>query len=244
MKLGKKTAIVTGGSSGFGKAIIDMLLNNGSQVVNLDISENGFVNSPDLLNIKCDITKEDELINAMNKIKKNFAKINILINNAGIIHSELLVNITSDKRKHSIKNWQKIIDINLTAPFMLTSFVTEEMIMNRTKGVVINISSISAKGNVGQSAYSASKAGLESMSKVWAKELGSFGIRSVAIAPGFVNTDSTFEAMDKTRLDEIKKEVPLKRLGKVDDIVKAVQFVIEHDYFNGKVLEVDGGLVL
>lgn len=101
--------------------------------------------------------------------------------------------------------WQKVIDINLTAPFVLGSYVAEQMIMTRTKGVIINISSISARGNAGQSAYSAAKAGLESMSIVWAKELGSFGIRCVAVAPGFMNTESTHGAVTQEVLDHVKK---------------------------------------
>ncbi|MCL4127296.1 UNVERIFIED_CONTAM: hypothetical protein GTU68_056681 [Idotea baltica] len=117
------------------------------------------------------------------------------------------------------------------------------MIMTRTKGVIINISSISARGNAGQSAYSAAKAGLESMTVVWAKELGSFGIRCVAVAPGFMNTESTNDAVTQEVLDHVKKETPIRRLGKAEDIADAVKFVIQSDYMNGKTLQIDGGLV-
>ncbi|MDD3504965.1 MAG: SDR family oxidoreductase, partial [Sulfurimonas sp.] len=166
------------------------------------------------------------------------------VNNAGILYSEPLINIMLKEKRHSIKKWQKVIDINLTAPFVLGSYVAEQMIMNRTKGVIVNISSISAKGNIGQSAYSAAKAGLESMTKVWAKELGSFGIRSVAIAPGFMDTESTHMAVTQDILEHIKSETPIKRLGKAEDIANTVKFVIENNHVNAKTLEIDGGLVI
>ena len=116
------------------------------------------------------------------------------------------------------------------------------MIKKRHEGIIINISSIAAKGNAGQSAYSSSKAGLESLTKVWAQELGPFGIRSVAIAPGYIDTNSTRKALKDEKLTEIKNKIPLKKLGKIENITKSIKFVIENDYFNGSVLSIDGGL--
>ena len=247
MELKEKTAIVTGGISGIGKAIVEMLLDNNSRVIILDIDKetpSDSLNNKNLLFIKCDITKPDEIKKAILKIKEKFSKIDILVNNAGILHSEPLVNITEKDKRHKIATWQKVIDINLTAPFILTGFIAEDMIMNRTMGVIINISSISARGNIGQSAYSASKAGLESITKVWAKELGSFGIRSVAIAPGFLDTKSTHLALNDKILEENRRRIPLKRLGNVEEISKTVKFIIENDYITGCVLKINGGLTI
>jgi 3-oxoacyl-[acyl-carrier protein] reductase len=247
MKLQNKVAIVTGGASGLGKAITELLLQNGTKVVVLDINQqalDNLENSGNILKIVCDIKKEEEISKAIEQTKEKFETIDILVNNAGILYSEPLINIMSKEKRHSIEKWQKVIDINLTAPFVLGSYVAEQMIMTRTKGVIINISSISARGNAGQSAYSAAKAGLESMTKVWAKELGSFGIRSVAIAPGFMNTESTHAAVTQETLDHVKKETPIKRLGKAEDIADAIKFVIESNYINGKTLQIDGGLVI
>ncbi|MFA5455754.1 MAG: SDR family NAD(P)-dependent oxidoreductase [Sulfurimonas sp.] len=247
MKLENRIAIVTGGASGLGKVTVEMLLSNNAKVVVLDINKealDSLAENENILKIVCDITKEDEIANAVNKTIEKFSKIDILINNAGILYSEPLINIMSKEKRHSIENWQKVIDINLTAPFVLGSYVAEQMVLNRTKGVIINISSISAKGNAGQSAYSAAKAGLESMTKVWAKELGGFGIRSVAIAPGFMDTESTHMAVSEKILEEMKKQTPIKRLGNAAHIASAIKFVIENDHVNGKTLKIDGGLTI
>lgn len=247
MELQNKVAIVTGGASGLGKAITEILLQNGTKVVVLDINSvllDSLEENENLLKIACDITQENEIAKAIKQIKMKFSKIDILVNNAGILYSEPLINILSKEKRHSVAMWQKVIDINLTAPFVLGAYVAEQMIMSRTKGVIINISSISARGNAGQSAYSAAKAGLESMTKVWAKELGGFGIRSVAIAPGFMDTESTHVAVNEKILQEMKNQTPIKRLGKSEHIADTVKFVIENEHISGKTLEIDGGLVI
>lgn len=247
MKLENKVAIITGGANGLGKIITELLLKNGTNVVMLDFDKNAldnFKNNKNILKIACDVTKDYEIQNAIGDIKKKYKKVDILINNAGILHSEPLISITSKQKRHSLENWKKTIDTNLMAPFLITSYVAEEMINNRVKGVIINISSISAKGNIGQSAYSAAKAGLESMTKVWAKELGSFGIRCVAVAPGFIDTKSTYKAVTKEMIISIKQQMPLKELGNIQDISEAVKFIIENDFMNGKTLQIDGGLII
>ena len=244
MKLENKIAIITGGASGLGKSITELLLKNGTKVAVLDFDKEALEDLEDnenILKIFCDITKDDEIQNALNRIKNRFKIIDILVNNAGILHSEPLINITSKHKRHSIESWKKTIDINLTAAFVMGSYVAEQMVENRIKGIIINISSISAKGNIGQSAYSASKAGLESMTKVWAKELGSFGIRCVAIAPGFIDIKSTHKALSEDKLNNIKKQTPLRMLGDVKDIAEIIKFSLENDFINGKTLRIDGG---
>ena len=126
----------------------------------------------------------------------------------------------------------------------MTACIVEKMITTRTRGVVVNISSVSAGGNAGQSAYSAAKAGVNALTAVWAKELSPMGIRVVAVAPGFTETDSTKEAVSETALRETIKRVPLRRLGQPEEIAEGVLSVIRNDFFNGKVLELDGGLIV
>jgi len=118
------------------------------------------------------------------------------------------------------------------------------MITTRTKGVIVNISSVSAGGNAGQSAYSAAKAGVNALTAVWAKELSPLGIRVVAVAPGFTETESTKETVSEATLRETVKKVPLRRLGKPEEIAEGVLGAIRNDFFNGKVLELDGGLII
>jgi 3-oxoacyl-[acyl-carrier protein] reductase len=127
---------------------------------------------------------------------------------------------------------------------MLGAYIAEHMAVNRIRGVIVNISSICADGNAGQTAYSASKAGLESMTKVWAKELGSFGIRSIAIAPGFMDTESTHVALAESVLEEIRLRTPLRKLGKVSQVTHAIKFALTNDFVNAGVIRVDGGLTI
>ena len=161
------------------------------------------------------------------------------------IYSAPLINLLSrTDRKHSVEAWHKVIDTNLSAVFKTSVCTIDQMISHKTKGVVINISSISAQGNAGQSAYSAAKAAINALTFTWAKELSMFGVRSAAIAPGFIETPSTHKALSDANIEKIRNTIPLKRLGSLEEIFKAVTFVIENDYYNGRVLEIDGGIVI
>ena len=164
------------------------------------------------------------------------------MNNAGLISNSLLVNYMIKDSLPDLKIWDDTMNINLKAPYFISSLAAQDMIKNRREGVIINISSIASRGNSGQSVYSSSKAGLETLTKVWAQELGPFGIRCAAVAPGYIETNSTKKALKEDKLNEIKNKIPLKKLGKIENITKSIRFVIENDYFNGSVLNVDGGL--
>jgi 3-oxoacyl-[acyl-carrier protein] reductase len=118
------------------------------------------------------------------------------------------------------------------------------MVTRRHKGAIINISSIAASGNVGQSAYSATKAAVNALTVTWSKELGMFGIRCNSIAPGFMDTPSTQNALSEAKIKQYQKNTPLGRLGKTEEILQALEFIIENDFYNGAVLQLDGGLKL
>jgi len=126
----------------------------------------------------------------------------------------------------------------------MTRSVAAKMIKYRNKGVIVNISSISARGNAGQTAYAASKAAIEAMSKVWAKEFGCFGIRSVAVAPGFIDTAGTHDALEEKMLEQWIAKTPLRRTGNISEVVATIKFAIENDFMNGEVINVNGGLVI
>jgi 3-oxoacyl-[acyl-carrier protein] reductase len=128
--------------------------------------------------------------------------------------------------------------------FYVTGCVVQQMLATRTSGVVVNISSVAASGNAGQSAYSAAKAGVNALTSTWAKELGPMGIRFAAVAPGFTQTEAMQRGLSEAMLKETIRKVPLRRLGTPDEIAQGVIAVIENDFFNGKVFELDGGLVL
>jgi len=240
--------IVTGGASGLGKAITENLKKKGAKVMVLDINKKALdelkKSLPDVSVYACNITDEKQISKTVHSVIKKYPNISVLINNAGIIYSEPLFSLMPKKKRHSIENWKKVLDINLTSVFLMSSHVVEQMIMKRTKGLIINISSICAKGNEGQSAYSAAKAGVEALTKVWAKELGRYGIRSVAIAPGFMNTASTHTALSEQILEDVKGEILLKKLGDPHDIAKTVMSVIENDFINSTVIDVNGGMCI
>jgi 3-oxoacyl-[acyl-carrier protein] reductase len=248
MELSEARILITGGGRGIGNFIAMGLLEQAAKVIILDNDETLLENLPDhpnLLKYPCDITKADSVETLIKDIFESHGGINVCINNAGIIHSEVLVNILSrEDKKHKISNWEKVINVNLNAVFYVTANVTERMIASKKKGVIINISSISAQGNIGQSAYAASKAGVEALTKTWSKELGMFKIRCACIAPGFFDTPSTKESLNENMLRKWEKSVPLGRLGELQELLSAVIFIIQNEYFNGKILSLDGGLTI
>lgn len=246
MNLSEASILITGGGRGIGNFITMHLLGKVSKVIVIDHDLQLLKNlpeSPNLVTYHADITAPDVVEKTVKEIFEKHGGINVCINNAGIIHSEPLVNILNrGEKKHNISNWNKVIDINLNAVFYMTSNVVENMVSSRKKGVIINISSISAQGNAGQSAYAASKAAIEALTKTWSRELGMFNIRCACIAPGFFNTPSTKESLSENMLTKWQKSVPLGKLGELDDLLNAVEFIISNEYFNGKVLALDGGL--
>ena len=249
MDLRGKKVIVTGGARGLGRAMVEKLIANGSSVTVLDLNATGLHElSQQQISVncvECDVTNYEQVSLVTRKYHEEFGPADVLINNAGILYSEPLIKITpAGLARHDPDMWNKVLDADLNSVFYMTSCIVEKMITTRTKGVIVNISSVSAGGNTGQSAYSAAKAGVNALTAVWAKELGPMGIRVIAVAPGFTETDSTKEAMSEAVLRETIKRVPLRRLGKPEEIAAGVLSAIRNDFFNGKVLELDGGLII
>jgi 3-oxoacyl-[acyl-carrier protein] reductase len=240
---------VTGGVRGLGRAMVDELVRREAAVTVFDLDgagldelrkEHGGVHC-----VVCDVSDYGRVDAATREYHEKFGAAEVLINNAGILHSAPLVRLSaSGIERHDVAAWDKVLAADLSSVFYMTACVVEKMVATRTKGVIVNISSVSASGNAGQSAYSAAKAGVNALTAVWAKELSLMGIRVVAVAPGFTETDSTKEALSEAVLRETVKKVPLRRLGKPEEIADGVMAVIGNDFFNGKVLELDGGLTL
>lgn len=249
MNIADANILITGGGKGIGNFLALSLSSIAAKVVVIDNDKQAIASIDKSSNIACyccDLTNPEDVNKTITNIYNDCGFINVLINNAGFIHSEPLFNMLKrDNPKHSIENWNKTIDINLNSVFYTTVNVVEKMYSKRIKnGVIINISSISAQGNMGQSAYSAAKAGVEAMTKVWSKELGMFKIRCAAIAPGFFDTESTKNSLNENVLNKWVQAVPLKRLGQLEEISSAIKFIVENDYFNGKILSLDGGLTI
>lgn len=249
MDIENKLIVVTGGASGLGRQIALALLQKNANIAVLDIDDEGLqtlsAEHSEISCRHCDVTDSDEVRQIVDELHIEFGTIDALINNAGLIHNEPLINIMAEgDRKHSLDAWQRVIRTNLTSTFLVGLHVAEKMVLDRTKGVIVNISSISASGNIGQSAYSAAKAGVNALTATWAKELGVMGIRVVAVSPGFIATESTRQALSEAGLKELERETPIRRLGKAEHVSTAVIFALENDYLTGKVINVDGGLVL
>lgn len=234
MEINGKTILITGGLGSLGSGIAEALKNYGATIVIFDQIDDPAHNA-----FKVDVTNEMEIERALQGIEK----IDVLINCAGEIYSEPLINVMK-KERHAKAAWDRIMDNNLNSCFLMSSQVAEKMAMSRTRGVIINFSSISAQGNMGQAAYSAAKAGIEALTKVMAKELGMFKIRVCAVAPGFIETPSTKAALSDSLIDHWKKQTPLRKLGQLEDIVSTMKYIIETDYLSGAVIPVDGGLTI
>lgn len=247
MHLTGKTAIVTGGSRGIGRAIALCLAEEGANVAVIyagntaaaeetqkAIAEKG----GQAIAIQCDVASEDAVTAMMKQVKEQFGSIDILVNNAGITRDGLLMRMkTSD--------WQAVLDTNLTGTFFCTKAVTKIMMKQRS-GAIVNLTSVvGLTGNAGQANYAAAKSGIIGFTKSVAKELASRGIRVNAVAPGCIDTDMTAVLSDAVK-DEMLKAIPLGRVAQPEEVAKAVLFLVSDcaSYITGQVLNVDGGMVM
>lgn len=238
-----KVALVTGASRGIGKACALELAKAGYDIaVSYAGNEEAANKTVDELKAigvnakayKFNVADKEACSNAVEEVLKDFGKLDVLVNNAGITRDGLFMRMNAD-------NWEAVINTNLNSAFYMTNPAIKTMIKQRY-GCIINMSSIvGIMGNAGQANYSAAKAGLIGFTKSLAKELGSRNIRVNAIAPGFIQTDMTKD-LDT---EKIAEHIPLKRLGQPEDIAKAVKFLAEDaPYITGQVIGVDGGLVI
>jgi 3-oxoacyl-[acyl-carrier protein] reductase len=244
LKTSGAIALVTGGAQGLGLAISGHLAALGANVVAADRNADALASLPAGIEpCLMDVTLASDVKAGVAGIVGKHGRIDILVNNAGVIFSEPFVNVlNSADMMHDLCHFEDCIRVNLTSVFIVTSAVVAQMVKRRTRGTIVNISSISAAGNKGQVAYAAAKAGVNAMTATWAKELGVWGIRCNAVAPGFIGTDSTRQALAESTIKHIVASTPLKRLGNATEVAQAVAAAIDNDFMNGAVLQVDGGL--
>ncbi len=246
MRVENKVVIITGAGSGIGKETALLFGKEGAKVVVADVNEKAGEetaqeirnNGADAFFAKLDVSDREQAQQVVKDTLERYGKLDILINNAGIIQDALI-------SKMSEKQWDNVINIDLKGPFNCIQAVVEAMTSHGT-GEIINVSSIvGLYGNIGQSNYSAAKAGLIGLTKTLAKELGRKGIRVNAVAPGFIYTPMTATVPEKI-LEMMKEKTPIKRLGHPDDVACALLYLAsdEANFVNGAVLSVDGGLLL
>jgi 3-oxoacyl-[acyl-carrier protein] reductase len=240
--------IVTGGAQGMGAHFARRLHEAGAQVAAGDINEQALAELPQGIHRRrLDVSKEEECVGFVAWAHEQMGGLNALINNAGILRDGLLVKKdrnTGAVHKLSTADWHAVLGVNLTgATFMVREAVAKMVETDSRPGVIVNMSSVARHGNRGQSNYVSAKAALAANTVTWSREFAPFGIRVGAIAPGMIETPMT-RGMNQKARDALVAAIPVGRIGVPEDIWTAVRFVIECDYFNGRTIDVDGGLVM
>lgn len=245
-----KVFVITGAARGLGFAIAKDLATFGGKLALVDMNQEGLEEAANTLReynveMRCytaNVAIEADVVALFDSIQQDFGQIDGLVNNAGITRDALLVkHKNGETQKMSLTAWQQVIDVNLTGVFLCGREAAAKMVENNRKGVIVNISSISRDGNIGQSNYSAAKAGVAALTATWGKELARHGIRVGAVAPGFANTE-LIKSIPEVVLDKLKAQIPLRRLAEPSEIAHSVRYIIENDYFTTRVLAVGGGM--
>ena len=254
MNLETLKIIVTGGAQGMGRHFALQLARAGAHVAIGDVNESGLAETVETSKTtgkgtiharRLDVANEADVATFVAWAYTTLGGLNGLINNAGILRDGLLVK--KDRETGAVKTlskdqWDAVIGVNLTGATLMTRDVVAKMVeTNQRPGVIVNLSSIARHGHRGQSNYTAAKSALAANTVTWSKEFAAFGIRVGAVAPGMIETPMTAGMNQKAR-DALVSAVPVGRVGVPEDIWLAVKFVIECDYFNGRCIDVDGGL--
>ena len=252
MQLQDKVIIVTGGGQGLGRAMGEYLASKGARLALVDLNQERLDEAVAACNAAggdaraylCNVANEEQVSDMVARVAEDFGGLHGLVNNAGILRDGLLLKVKDGEiSKMSLAQCQAVIDVNLTGVFLCTREVAAKMVELKSEGAIINISSISRAGNMGQTNYSAAKAGVASATVVWAKELARYGIRVAGVAPGFIETEMV-ASMKPEALEKMTSGIPLRRMGKPAEIAHSVAYIFENDYYTGRILELDGGLRL
>ena len=245
-----KIFVVTGAARGLGFAIAKDLATFGGKLALIDLNQQGLDQAAaaldeygvELRSYVCNVAIEADVVALFDSIQKDFGQIDGLVNNAGITRDGLLVKRKDGvTKKMSLEAWQQVIDVNLTGVFLCGREAAAKMLEAGKPGVIVNISSVCRDGNIGQSNYSAAKAGVSALTATWGKELSRHGIRVGAIAPGFVNTEMV-KSIPEPVLEKLKNLIPLRRLAEPAEIAHSVRYIIENDYFTTRTIAVGGGM--
>lgn len=252
MQLTGIRAIVTGATGGIGFATVKSLLAAGAGKVGmlarnpekLDAAVAELQSDkadPRIVPMLADVRDAQALAKQFGDFVRQAGGLDVLINNAGVLIDGALLSFSfRGVTRYTQENWQTSIDTNLKGVFLCAQLAVEHMFRKRCNGVIINISSISRLGRAGQTAYSATKGGIASMTFTLAQELVPYNIRCVAIAPGLVQTPMSDKIPEEARKDMLS-HVAVGRMGRPEEIAHGVLFCIENDFFNGRILELDGG---
>ena len=250
MNLQNQVIVITGAAQGLGKAMAEELAKKGAHIALLDMQAEAVETAAadiEKLGVKAygyavNVTDEKQVEETFAKVAADFGQINGLINSAGIMRDGMLLKVKEGKvvDKMPLQQFQSVLDVNVTGTFLCSREAAAQMVETKSKGVIVNISSVSRAGNAGQTNYSASKAAVATMTVTWSKELARFGIRTGCIAPGLVETAMAAQMRPEMR-EMFIKSIPAQRLAEVEELAHAAKFIFENDYFTGRTLELDGG---
>ncbi len=253
MKIERAIIAITGAGQGLGAAMASRLANKGARLALIDFRADTIeelktelaLAEEDCRAYQCDVSNEGQVDRVFDDIKRQFTGLDVLVNNAGITRDALMLKFKDGERQSrmSLEAWNAVIKVNLTGVFLCGRAAAEQMVIAGNGGLIINISSISAAGNMGQSNYSAAKAGVAALAVTWAKEFARYGIRVNAVSPGFIGTEMV-RAMKPEALAKLQAMIPAGRIGEPDEIAHTIQYLIENDFVNGRNLEIDGGMRL
>lgn len=251
MDLNASCVLITGGTRGLGRQFALDLAREGCRVgicsthphaleeTSADFRREGM----EVWIRQADVSDPEQVRALFEDFVADHGHLDALVNNAGITRDGLLIKKCPDGTitKMPLEDWKRVLDVNLTGVFLCGREAAAHMIQREIRGAIVNISSVCRVGNVGQTSYSATKAGVVAMTVAWAKELSRYGIRVASVAPGYVSTQMT-EALRPDVREKIESLIPMRRMADCQEVSHALRFVLENDYISGRVIEVDGGL--
>lgn len=253
MEIEQAIITITGAGGGLGAAMASRLALQGARLALIDFQADSLeklrvelaLSEKNCRAYQCDVSSEDQVDQVFANIRQHFGAVDALVNNAGITRDALMLKFKDGERQSrmSLDAWNAVINVNLTGVFLCGRAAAEQMVRVGNGGLIINISSISRAGNMGQSNYTAAKAGVAALAVTWAKEFARYGIRVNAVSPGFIGTEMV-RAMKPEALAKLSAMIPAGRIGEPDEIAHTIQYIIENDFVNGRNIEIDGGMRL
>jgi 3-oxoacyl-[acyl-carrier protein] reductase len=245
MNVSGSVILVTGAASGIGRAAALRFAAEGATIVAVDRDAEGLA-ALDLaaqhVRVPCNVASEDAVAALGEELKSRELLPHVVVNNAAVLKDQTLVSRLGRRiKRHSLADWQETLDTNLTGTFLVAREMASLWIELKLPGLIVNTSSVVRCGNAGQSAYSATKAGVDALTVTWSRELAPYRIRVAAIAHGFAETGMT-QRIPPLFLEQLRRRATLGRFGEVDELTQGIRFIIENDYFAGRTLELDGGM--
>ena len=251
MQIKESVFVITGGGRGLGRAMAESLAAEGAILALIDLNREALDEACTACEqaggkargYVCNITDEAQVETIFQQIRMDFGQINGLVNNAGLMRDGMLIKVKEGElvSKMGLDQFQSVFDVNVTGTFLCGREAAAIMAQQGTGGVIVNISSVSRAGNIGQTNYSATKSAVATMVVSWAGELARYGIRTGGIAPGVIATEMVAQ-MKPEAIDRMVQAVPLKRLGEAEEMAHTLKYIIENEFFTGRTVEMDGGL--